>query len=132
MAPAVGPRGWPLPNGSVGDEPVSDQALPPRDTIAAAHELLAEGRPFSAHEVYARWKAGPAAERELWQGLAQLCVRITHAERGNRIGARRLIGRAHQRLETYAVADGPTYGLDLSRIIGWIPDPKEHYTTASG
>ena len=123
MAHAVGPRGWPLPNGSVGDKPVSDQALPPHDTIAAAHELLAEGRPFTAHEVYARWRAGPAAERELWQGPAQLCVRITHAERGNRIGARRLIRRAHQRLETYAVTDGPTYGLDLSRIIGWIRDP---------
>jgi hypothetical protein len=24
---------------------------------------------------------------------------------------------------TYAVTDGPTYGLDLSRIIGWIRDP---------
>jgi hypothetical protein len=55
----------------------------------------------------------------------QLCVRITYAERGNRIGARRLIGRAQQRLETYAVTDGPTYGLDLSRIIGWIRDPED-------
>jgi uncharacterized protein len=73
---------------------VSDHALPPLDTIAAAHELLTEGRPFSAHKVYACWKAGPIAERELWQGLAQLCVRITHAERGNRIGARHFIGRS--------------------------------------
>jgi hypothetical protein len=29
----------------------------------------------------------------LWQGLAQLCVSITRAERGNRIGALRLVGR---------------------------------------
>jgi uncharacterized protein len=116
--------GRPLSYGSEGVEPVSDQALPPVDTIAAAHELLTEGRPFSAHEVYeARWKAGPIEERELWQGLAQLCVGITHAERGNRIGAVRLIGRARRRLQTYAATGGPDYGLDLSHIIGWI---REH------
>jgi hypothetical protein len=113
--------GRPLPYGTEGVEPVSDEPLPPLDTIAAARELLADGRPFSAHEVYeARWKAGPAMERELWQGLAQLCVAITHAERGNRIGALRLLGRAHRRLETYAATGGPAYGLDLGRIVGWI------------
>ena len=86
-------------------------------------ELLDEGRPFSAHEVYeARWKAGPAAERSLWQGLAQLCVGITHAERGNRVGALRLIGRARQRLEAYAASGGPVYGLDLGHIIEWVQD----------
>jgi uncharacterized protein len=124
--------GRPLPYGSVGVEPVSDQALPPFDTIAAAHELLAEGRPFSAHEVYeARWKAGPAAERELWQGLAQLCVGITHAERGNRVGALRLIGRAGRRLETYAATGGPVYGLDLGHIIGWIRDREQRADDSS-
>jgi hypothetical protein len=113
--------GRPLPYGSVGVEPVPEEPLPPVETISAAHELLAEGRPFSAHEVYeARWKAGPVTERELWQGLAQLCVGITHAERGNRIGAIRLIERARRRLETYAATGGPAYGLDLSRVIEWI------------
>jgi hypothetical protein len=115
--------GRPLPYGSVGVEPVSEEPQPPLPTIAAAHELLAEGRPFSAHEVYeARWKAGPENERELWQGLAQLCVAITHAERGNRVGALRLLGRARRRLESYARTGGPAYGLDLSRILGWIQD----------
>ena len=100
-----------------------EEPLPPAETIAAAHQLLAEGRPFSAHEVYeARWKAGPAAERSLWQGLAQLCVGITHAERGNRVGALRLIGRARQRLEAYAATGGPAYGLDLRAVIDWISD----------
>jgi hypothetical protein len=113
--------GRPQPYGSVGVEPVSDEPLPPGPTVAFAHELLAEGRPFSAHEVYeARWKSGPEAERELWQGLAQLCVGITHAERGNRIGALRLLGRARRRLETYSATGGPTYGLDLRHIVGWI------------
>ena len=33
------------------------------------------GRPFHAHEVLeASWKAAPPAERDLWQGLAQLAV----------------------------------------------------------
>jgi uncharacterized protein len=115
--------GRPLPYGRVGVEPVSEEPLPPLAAISYAHQLLAEGRPFSAHEVYeARWKAGPDSERELWQGLAQLCVGITHAERGNRIGALRLIGRARRRLETYGATSGPIYGLDLSAIIGWIQD----------
>jgi hypothetical protein len=115
--------GRPLPYGSQGVEPVSEEPLPPLETIANAHELLIEGRPFSAHEVFeARWKAGPAAERSLWQGLAQLCVGITHAERGNRVGALRLIGRAQQRLAAYAATGGPAYGLDLGQIIGWIRD----------
>jgi hypothetical protein len=113
--------GRPLPYGKVGVEPVPEEPLPPLETISYAHELLADGRPFSAHEVYeARWKAGPASERELWQGLAQLCVGITHAERGNLIGALRLVGRARRRLETYAATDEPAYGLDLTDIIEWI------------
>jgi uncharacterized protein len=113
--------GRPLPYGSAGVEPVSEDALPPDETISYAHELLDQGRPFSAHEVYeARWKAGPEAERNLWQGLAQLCVGITHAERGNRIGALRLIGRARGRLERYALTGQPAYGLPLEEIISWI------------
>ena len=101
-------------------------------TISYAHELLAEGRPFSAHEVYeARWKAGPDSERELWQGLAQLCVGITHAERGNRIGAMRLLGRARRRLEAYAAGGAPVYGLDLARILDWIHDRENESDSSS-
>ena len=113
--------GRPLPYGSAGVEPVSEQPLSPSETLETAHELLVAGRPFSAHEVYeARWKAGPAAERDLWQGLAQLCVGVTHAERGNRTGALRLIGRSRERLEAYAATGGPSYGMDLREVIGWI------------
>jgi predicted metal-dependent hydrolase len=116
----------------VGVDPVSEEPLPPLETIAAAHELLSEGRPFSAHEVYeARWKAGPDTERQLWQGLAQLCVGITHAERGNRIGALRLIERARRRLETYAATGGPVYGLDLHRVIDWIRDREREPNDSS-
>lgn len=124
--------GRPLPYDSEGVEPVPEEPLPPMATISYAHELLAEGRPFSAHEVFeARWKAGPDSERELWQGLAQLCVGITHAERGNRIGALRLIGRARRRLETYSATGGPVYGLDLRQIIEWVQDRERESDNGS-
>jgi hypothetical protein len=113
--------GRPLAYGSSGVEPVSEEPLPPGPTIAAARALLAEGRPFSAHEVFeARWKAAPTGERDLWQGLAQLCVGSTHRERGNDRGARTLWQRALGRLTTYAVTDQPTYGLDLDAITEWL------------
>ena len=107
--------------GASGVEPVSEDPLPPGPTIEAARALLAEGRPFSAHEVFeARWKAAPTGERDLWQGLAQLCVGSTHRERGNARGARTLWQRALGRLTTYAATDQPTYGLDLDAITAWL------------
>lgn len=107
--------GRPLPYGAAGVPPVSEEPLPPLETIATAESLLAQGRPFAAHEVFeARWKAAPDDERDLWQGLAQLCVGMTHALRGNAVGARRLLDRGRERLERYA---GPTYGLDLAEFI---------------
>jgi len=110
--------GRPLPYGEVGVEPVSEEPLPPEETLTAARALVEEGRPFSAHEVLeARWKAGPEQERDLWQGLAQLCVGLTHALRGNPVGARRLLDRGIGRLEQYGATAGPTYGLDLREVV---------------
>ena len=112
--------GRPLPYGAVGVEPVSEEPLPAEETIRVARALVEQGRPFSAHEVLeARWKAAPAEERDLWQGLAQLCVGLTHAARGNRVGAARLLERAERRLERYAASGSPAYGLDLPRILAW-------------
>ena len=65
----------------------------------------------------ARWKAGPPEERDLWQGLAQVCVALTHAARGNRTGAERLSERAATRLATYAATGRGTYGLDLAAVM---------------
>jgi predicted metal-dependent hydrolase len=64
-----------------------------------------------------RWKAGPDRERDLWQGLAQLCVGLTHAARGNHVGAARLLERGTTHLERYAAGGGPTYGLDLDHVV---------------
>lgn len=110
--------GRPLPYGAEGVEPVSEDPLPPRETLEAARELLGAGRPFSAHEVLeARWKAGPVEERDLWQGLAQLCVAMTHAARGNRVGADRLFERAAERLTEFAATGRGAYGLDLDAVV---------------
>lgn len=113
--------GRPLPYGSVGVEPVSEEPLPPFETIEVARSLLAHGRPFSAHEVFeARWKDCPDAERDLWQGLAQLCVGSTHRERGNVSGARTLWSRARRRMGTYATSGAPTYGLKPADLVDWL------------
>jgi hypothetical protein len=112
--------GRPLPYGAEGVEPVSEEPLPPLETVAEARRLLAEARPFSAHEVLeARWKDCPEAERALWQGLAQLCVGLTHGARGNLVGARRLVERGAAHLDGY---DGPTYGVELAAVVACARD----------
>jgi uncharacterized protein len=110
--------GRPLPR-STADRPsaADDAALPPAEALAAAQELLDAGRPFHAHEVLeAVWKAAPTptAERNLWQGLAQIAVGLTHALRGNASGAVALLRRGADRLDAYA-SPGP-HGLDVDEI----------------
>lgn len=110
--------GRPLPYGAQGVEPVPEEALPPYETIETARSLVQQGRPFAAHEVLeARWKAGPSNERDLWQGLAQICVALTHEARGNEVGAGRLAQRAAGRLGAYRSTQGPTYGIDLEAAL---------------
>ena len=93
--------GRPLPRGSVGVERVpEDLVLEPVPALAEAQRLLDAGMPFHAHEVLeASWKAAPEPERELWQGLAQLAVGLTHVLRGNPAGA------VHRRAATPAARD---------------------------
>jgi uncharacterized protein len=110
--------GRPLSYGAAGVEPVSEEPLPAEETLEAARALVEAGRPFSAHEVLeARWKAGPVEERDLWQGLAQVCVAMTHAARGNTVGADRLFDRAAERLTTFAATGREAYGLDLDLAV---------------
>jgi hypothetical protein len=93
-----------------------DLSLAPADAVRLADELLRTGRPFHAHEVLeASWKAGPAAERDLWQGLAQIAVGLTHAHRGNARGAVTLLRRGAQRIQKYqAQAPGDVHGIAIA------------------
>lgn len=121
MRPARGrdAAGRPVPVDSPeAVEPVPEQALPPYEAIALARDLLSRGRPFFAHDVLeAAWKAAPAGERLMWQGLAQVCVGLTHLQRGNAIGGARLLRRGADRLDEHrAGRPGPAYGVDLARV----------------
>jgi hypothetical protein len=71
-----------------------DLVISPAEAAELGGRLLAEGRPFHAHEVFeAAWKSIPGPERELWRGLAQIAVGLTHARRGNAPGAVTLLWR---------------------------------------
>jgi uncharacterized protein len=111
--------GRPLPHDSVGVEGVPDDlTLPPEQSLAEAQRLLDVGRAFHAHEVLeGTWKAAPEAERELWRGLAQLAVGLTHARRDNAVGAAQLLRRAADRIEAYAV--NPPHGVDAAGLTAW-------------
>ena len=108
--------GRPLPRGAAGDEGIPDDlVLPPAQSLQLAQELLDSERPFHAHEVLeASWKSAPAAERDLWQGLAQIAVGLTHARRGNARGAAALLRRGADRVAGYA--DAPLHGIDAAGI----------------
>ena len=88
--------------GSGADRIPDDLVITGAEAAALADRLLRDGRPFHAHEVLeAAWKYGPASERDLWQGLAQIAVGLTHARRGNARGAVTLLGRGAQRVRDY-------------------------------
>ena len=57
----------------------------------------------------------PTAERDLWQGLAQLAVGLTHRARGNPAGAATLLRRGAARIAPYAGA--PPYGIDVDGLV---------------
>lgn len=109
--------GRPLPHDATGVERVPDDlVLPPDASLVEAQRLIDAGRPFHAHEVLeGTWKAAPEAERNLWQGLAQLAVGLTHRARGNLSGAATLLERGATRIEPYASA--PPYGIDVGGLV---------------
>jgi hypothetical protein len=94
----------------------------PEETVAEAQRLLDEGKPFHAHEVFEdAWKSGPDAERELWRGLAQLAVGLTHAARGNLTGGARLLRRGAGATEAWASGSGRPlpHGIDIEDVAAW-------------
>jgi uncharacterized protein len=108
--------GRPLRRDASGEPTLPDgPALPPDAALDLAQELIDSGRPFRAHEVLeASWKAAPAHERELWKGLAQVAVGLTHAQRGNAAGAVALLRRGGRRVAAYA--QSPPYRISAAAV----------------
>ncbi|TKK89857.1 DUF309 domain-containing protein [Herbidospora galbida] len=106
--------GRPLPHGAEGVARVPDDYAPTAEqAVADGVEMLRLDRPFHAHEIFeGRWKSCPPDERELWQGLAQICVGLTHLQRGNARGAETLLERGAARL---VPVEGRPYGIDAAR-----------------
>src|ERR1700719_2292524 len=99
--------GRPLPKSAAQDAPriPDDLVISPTEAAKLGGRLLAEGRPFHAHEVFeAAWKSMPGPERELWRGLAQIAVGLTHARRGNTGGAVALLRRGAGHVAQFAGA----------------------------
>ena len=111
--------GRPLPRGAVGEERAPEGVLrTPDQALTEAQQLLDAGRPFHAHEVLEdAWKSAPDPERQLWRGLAQLAVGLTHVARGNDRGAARLLERGAGNVAVYA--DAPPHGIAVRRLADW-------------
>lgn len=111
--------GRPLPYDAAGEERAPEGVLrTPERALTEAQHLLDAGRPFHAHEVLEdSWKSAPESERELWRGLAQLAVGLTHAARGNATGAATLLDRAARNVSGYAAA--PPHGIDVAGLVSW-------------
>lgn len=122
--------GRPLPYGSAGV--AAQPPMPSYDpgaALAQAQALLDADMPFHAHEILEdTWKLAPERERDLWQGLAQLAVGVTHSLRGNRSGAAALIQRGAARIAAY---QGDRFGLELDGILGWADHAVEVLGSAS-
>ncbi|MGH3853524.1 MAG: DUF309 domain-containing protein [Pseudonocardiaceae bacterium] len=114
-------QGRPLPRNTRGDAReaarVPEHAvLSPDDAVAQAQRLIDDGYPFAAHEVFeGMWKATSGEHRELWRGLAQFAVGLTHVQRGNRTGAVTLLRRGADRIDPYTAE--PPYGLDVAGLV---------------
>jgi hypothetical protein len=111
--------GRPLPYDAVGEERAPEGVVrPPDEALDEAQALLDAGRPFHAHEVLEdAWKSAPDGERELWRGLAQLAVGLTHALRGNATGAATLLERGAGNIAGYAAA--PPHRIDVDGLVRW-------------
>ncbi|GAA4673553.1 DUF309 domain-containing protein [Streptomyces chumphonensis] len=111
--------GRPLPYGAPGVERQPEGVVrSPGESLTEAQRLLDRGRPFHAHEVLEdAWKSGPEGERELWRGLAQLAVGVTHAARGNAVGAAALLRRGARSVGPYAAE--PPHGVDVAGLVAW-------------
>lgn len=110
--------GRPLPRTAASDalSIPEDLTVTPAEAAELGGSLLAQDRPFHAHEVFeAAWKSAPGPERGLWRGLAQIAVGLTHARRGNARGAVALLTRGARKVSEYP-GDPRAYGIDADYV----------------
>jgi uncharacterized protein len=88
--------------------------LPDPEVWELALGFLDRGLPFHAHEVFEqRWRTCPPDDRAAWRAAAQWGAALTHAARGNDVGAARLARRS---LETLDEASSLPAGFDAQRL----------------
>jgi uncharacterized protein len=120
--------GRPLSRTATDDVPAipDDLTVTPDEAVTLGGRLLAEDRPFHAHEVFeAAWKSSSGPDRELWRGLAQIAVGLTHARRGNARGAVTLLRRGADQVHGYAGSADPAGqhpGLDQEYVAATAAD----------
>jgi len=120
------PLGRPMARTAGSAAPPDPPPLPPAEALARGQQLLAESRPFEAHEVFeAVWKdpATPEGDRALWRGLAQLAVGVTHRLRGNEKGAAALLRRAAESLAPEAGRQ--PHGVAVDGLRAWLATAAE-------
>lgn len=107
--------GRPLPKGAEGVPRIPDHLdVTPGEGLAAAQHLLDDGFAFHAHEVLeSLWKDAPAEDKQLWRGLAQLAVGITHVQRDNIPGAIALLRRASEAIAQTSAK----HGVDVAGLV---------------
>jgi hypothetical protein len=95
--------GRPLPRDAPGAVPAPPAPATDAAALRLAQQLVDDERPFAAHEVLEEvWRRTTGPDRELWRGLAQLAVGLTHLQRGNVRGGRELLRRGARRIREAA------------------------------
>ena len=102
----------------------------PDESISEGQQLLDDGKPFHAHEVFEdAWKTGPDDEQDLWKGLAQLAVGLTHMARENPTGAITLLHRGADNIKAYS--ESPPHGINVEGLWVWANDLADELANGS-
>ena len=110
------PAGTALAGGAESGGAAVTPVVTPAEAAGIGGQLLLDGRPFQAHEVFEdAWKAAAEPDRDLWRGLAQIAVGLTHARRGNPRGAVTLLRRGAGHVRGYSREPAP-YGIDVAFV----------------
>jgi len=107
--------GRPLPYGT-RDVLLSEEVAPTTtdEALRLGADRWEQHRYFEAHEsLEVVWKQAPVEDRDLWKGVIQVAVAGVHLQRGNPIGALRLLDRALGRLDGQPPAHR---GIDVAAL----------------